>query len=180
MNGTAEHTGLPDTSIDIITAGQAFHWFDQQRTRGEFARILRPDGWVVLLWNDRRRSGSVFLEAYEQLLRTYGTDYAEVNHTGLHRRIARDSLPPPTSRFSPLDHCVSIPSPTTRSSTLMVYAGGTCRFRSFLMLPTRIIKAPSTTSLAFPAGSMPCQPQCLPCRYDSSCRYHTLLCLVAV
>lgn len=85
---TAEATTLPDHSVDLITAGQAFHWFDPAPTRREFARILRPDGWVALVWNDRRTSGAPFLEAYEHLLQTYGTDYARVNH----RRITPDDL----------------------------------------------------------------------------------------
>lgn len=78
---TAETTGLPEDSVNLITAGQAFHWFDPQATRREWTRILRPGGWVALIWNDRRITGTPFLEAYERLLQTYGTDYAAVNHT---------------------------------------------------------------------------------------------------
>lgn len=74
----AEATTLEDASVDFVTAGQAFHWFDQDRARAEFARILRPGGWVVLVWNQRRTSGTPFLEAYERLLHEYGTDYAAV------------------------------------------------------------------------------------------------------
>jgi SAM-dependent methyltransferase len=77
---TAEATTLPDQSVDFITAGQAFHWFDRARCREEFARILRPAGWVVLVWNDRRTESTAFLKAYEQLLLSYGTDYERVNH----------------------------------------------------------------------------------------------------
>jgi SAM-dependent methyltransferase len=78
--GTAETTPLPESSVDLITAGQAFHWFDTEAARKEFARVLRPGGWVVLVWNDRRKRGTPFLEAYERLLKTYATDYAEVEH----------------------------------------------------------------------------------------------------
>jgi SAM-dependent methyltransferase len=93
---TAEATTLPDRSIDLlaklarsaITAGQAFHWFDPEPTRREWARILRPGGWAALIWNDRRAAGTHFLEAYEQLLQTYRTDYASVNH----RRISESDL----------------------------------------------------------------------------------------
>lgn len=76
--GSAEATTLPDASVDFVTAGQAFHWFDRARTRPELARILRPGGKVVLAWNDRKLQGTSFLEAYEGLLQTYGTDYAAV------------------------------------------------------------------------------------------------------
>ncbi|MFT3766413.1 MAG: class I SAM-dependent methyltransferase [Minicystis sp.] len=87
--GTAEATTLPDASADFVTAGQAFHWFDRERARPELARILRPGGWVVLVWNDRRLDATPFLEAYERLLRTYGTDYAAVNHTNVDEAVIR-------------------------------------------------------------------------------------------
>ena len=80
LPGSAESTALPDHSIDFITAGQAFHWFDRPRARREFARILQPDGWVVLAWNERRLDSTPFLKAYEALLLQYGTDYTLVNH----------------------------------------------------------------------------------------------------
>ncbi len=76
---TAEATTLPDGSVDLITAGQAYHWFDPERTRTEWMRILRPSGWVVLIWNTRHTGGTPFLEAYERMLLTYGTDYTIVN-----------------------------------------------------------------------------------------------------
>jgi SAM-dependent methyltransferase len=79
VDGTAEATTLPDASVDFVTAGQAFHWFDHARARAEFARILRPAGWAALVWNERRSSTS-FLVAYEQLLRDYALDYAAVDH----------------------------------------------------------------------------------------------------
>jgi SAM-dependent methyltransferase len=78
IDGSAEATNLPAASVDFVTAGQAFHWFDRQRARVELGRILRPDGRVVLAWNDRRLHGGPFLEAYEGLLQTHGTDYAAV------------------------------------------------------------------------------------------------------
>lgn len=80
VDGSAEATGLPAQSVDLITAGQAFHWFDRARAHSEFARILRPGGWVVLVWNDRRTTSTPFLVAYEQLLERYATDYAQVGH----------------------------------------------------------------------------------------------------
>lgn len=79
VDGRAEETTLDDKSVDFVTAGQAFHWFDPPRARREFIRILRPGGWVVLIWNDRRTAGTPFLEDYERLLLEYGTDYAAVS-----------------------------------------------------------------------------------------------------
>src|SRR5262249_53819214 len=77
-DGRAENTGLPDHRIDIVVAGQAFHWFEPQQTRAEFVRILKPGGWCVLIWNVRELSSTPFLADYEALLQRYGTDYREV------------------------------------------------------------------------------------------------------
>jgi SAM-dependent methyltransferase len=75
--GTAEDTTLDDASVDFVTAGQAFHWFDPERARTEFARILKPAGWVALVWNWRRKDAAPFLAAYERLLEAYRTDRGE-------------------------------------------------------------------------------------------------------
>jgi SAM-dependent methyltransferase len=80
INGAAEATTLPDQSVDLIVAGQAFHWFDRQRARSEFARILKPGGWVALIWNDRRTNSTPFLREYEELLETCALDYRAVDH----------------------------------------------------------------------------------------------------
>jgi len=81
--GTAEATTLPDASVDLVVAGQAFHWFDPPRARAEFRRIFRPGGAIVLMWNTRRVDTSPFLRGYEHLLQRFGTDYREVVHTNV-------------------------------------------------------------------------------------------------
>src|SRR4029079_2278369 len=48
IHATAESTSLEHSSVDFVTAAQAFHWFDRVRARLEFARILKAAGWVVL------------------------------------------------------------------------------------------------------------------------------------
>lgn len=83
VDGSAEATTLPSRSVDLAAAGQAFHWFDRERTRRELARILRPPQRVVLVWNDRKTDGSPFSRGYESLLRRHGTDYAAVDHRNL-------------------------------------------------------------------------------------------------
>ncbi len=85
----AEETTLPHASVDFVTAGQAFHWFDPDPTRREFARILKPGGCVALIWNTRRKEGEPFLAGYERLLRSHGTDYREVYHG---RRASRENI----------------------------------------------------------------------------------------
>ena len=87
VDGTAEQTTLATGSVDVVLAAQAFHWFDRARARDEFARILRPSGVVVLLWNERRVEGP-FLEAYEAVLRELATDYAEVDHRNAQQHVA--------------------------------------------------------------------------------------------
>jgi ubiquinone/menaquinone biosynthesis C-methylase UbiE len=51
--GTAEETGLPDSSADAVTVAQAFHWFDGPTALSEIDRILRPTGRLALVWNVR-------------------------------------------------------------------------------------------------------------------------------
>jgi SAM-dependent methyltransferase len=86
----AEETTLDDAGVDFITAGQAFHWFDREKTRAEFARILKPQGWVVLIWNDRATTTTLFLIAFEKLLKDYSTDYEQVDHRRIDDDVIRD------------------------------------------------------------------------------------------
>ena len=76
--GSAEATTLGDASVDFVTAGQAFHWFEPQAARREFLRILKPDGWVVITWNDRRMEEAQLTHEYEDLLERFGIDYKRV------------------------------------------------------------------------------------------------------
>lgn len=79
---TAENTGLAERSLDLITAAQAFHWFNNEKTRGEFVRILKPAGRLALIWNKRRLEQS-FQQEYHDLLTLHVPDYARLNHTNL-------------------------------------------------------------------------------------------------
>jgi SAM-dependent methyltransferase len=80
VSGTAEATSLPEQRLDFVTAAQAAHWFDREGARREFLRILKPGGWLVMLWNERLTDSTPFLRDYEQLLLDYGTDYQEIRH----------------------------------------------------------------------------------------------------
>lgn len=80
IEATAENTLLPDHSVNTVIAGQAFHWFDKEKSKAEFKRILKPGGQVVLMWNDRRTDTTDFLKVYEDFLQMFGTDYKVVNH----------------------------------------------------------------------------------------------------
>ncbi len=79
VDGSAEATTLADGSVHLVTAAQAFHWFDPQKARAEFIRILKPGGSVVLVWNERK-TDTPFSRAYEEVLLEHACDYAQVNH----------------------------------------------------------------------------------------------------
>ncbi|MFN8488826.1 MAG: class I SAM-dependent methyltransferase [Caldilineaceae bacterium] len=74
VDGTAEATTLAEHSIDFVTAGQAFHWFDFPKARQEFLRILKPQGWAVLVWNVRQPQATPFMAGYEALMHRYAID----------------------------------------------------------------------------------------------------------
>ena len=90
VDGTAENTALPDNSVDFIIAAQAFHWFDREKTPDEFKRILRPEGFVALIWNERELDSTAFLREYENLLKEFGTDYEKVRHDKIDRQTLSD------------------------------------------------------------------------------------------
>jgi SAM-dependent methyltransferase len=76
--GTAEATTLPASSVDLVTAGQAFHWFEPEATRIEFQRILRKPGWAVLVWNRRMEGASQVLDEHHEMLQQFSPDYGRV------------------------------------------------------------------------------------------------------
>lgn len=80
VQGTAEATTLASDSVDLVVAGQAFHWFQPDAAKEEFARILRSPRWVALVWNERPIDSTPFLADYEKLVRRFGTDYEQVAH----------------------------------------------------------------------------------------------------
>jgi SAM-dependent methyltransferase len=80
VDGSAENTTLADANVEFVIAGQAFHWFRPPEARVEFARILKPGGWVVLVWHDRDVVSTPFLRDYEAFLRRHGADYEQVTH----------------------------------------------------------------------------------------------------
>lgn len=67
-DGTAEQTGLPDASVNLITCCQAFHWFNKRVALQEFHRILKPGGRVALMWNERD-STDPFVAEMDEVIR---------------------------------------------------------------------------------------------------------------
>lgn len=80
--GSSEKTSLPDNSVDIITAGQAYHWFDKELAKIEFKRILKEsiDDNIVLIWNTRDNNTD-FNKDLEDFITSYSTDYKKVSQT---------------------------------------------------------------------------------------------------
>ncbi len=82
IDASAEDTGLADNSIDLVTAAQAFHWFNNEATKAEFERILKPGGKLALIWNKRNVS-QPFQQAYHGILNEHAPEYGKVNHMHL-------------------------------------------------------------------------------------------------
>ena len=82
IDGQSEHTGLDDSSIDLITAAQSFHWFKAGNTKREFIRILKPGGYVALIWNQRKIDQPFQIE-YDSMLGKLASDYSAVNHMNI-------------------------------------------------------------------------------------------------
>ncbi|HXG85148.1 MAG TPA: methyltransferase domain-containing protein, partial [Pyrinomonadaceae bacterium] len=74
---------LEPKSVDFVIAAQAFHWFNHEKARAEFKRILKDDGFVALLWNERQLHTTDFLRGYERLLIKFGIDYEQTRHDNI-------------------------------------------------------------------------------------------------
>jgi ubiquinone/menaquinone biosynthesis C-methylase UbiE len=96
---SAEMTTLNEHSIDIVTAGTAFHWFQPEAAKFEFKRILKSPGWVLLVWNVRNMEESALIREYEKLSIHYCKDYCESNAHLLDKSVA-------SSFFSPFEMTV--------------------------------------------------------------------------
>jgi ubiquinone/menaquinone biosynthesis C-methylase UbiE len=82
VNGSSDATTLADESVNMVTAFQAFHWFDRDKARKEFIRILKDPKYILFVWNDRKTTGSDFLEGYEAISQNL-PEYQNVNHRNI-------------------------------------------------------------------------------------------------
>ncbi len=80
VDGRAEATALPERSVDLVAAGQSFHWFDLEKARKEFVRILKAPGWMMIVWNERDSQSTAFMKEYEQVLNRHVTDRSRTAH----------------------------------------------------------------------------------------------------
>jgi len=74
---------LPDASVDLATAGQAFHWFDPARAGTEIRRILKPGGWLVLMWNERAPADAGLQADYDALVRRYAPETRRIRENDI-------------------------------------------------------------------------------------------------
>ena len=70
----AESTTLANHSVDFVTVGRALHWFDYHKALSEFARIVKPQGWVVVVWL-KRKTSTPMLAHYEKLLLAHASEH---------------------------------------------------------------------------------------------------------
>jgi SAM-dependent methyltransferase len=77
INGTAERTGLDSESVDVVSVGQALHWFDPVKTGAEFSRILVNGGYVVIVYNERLNSDGLMRD-YNALVEKNAVNVAKV------------------------------------------------------------------------------------------------------
>lgn len=78
VHGDASASGLPDHSMDVITAAQAFHWFPAEEFRRECLRIGKEDCLVFLIWNERDLK-ALAVQALQELYAAYGRDFRGFN-----------------------------------------------------------------------------------------------------
>ncbi len=104
VNGTAEATTLPDHSVALVTAAQAFHWFDVGKARAEFGRILRPGGTAAMIWNERRRDAGGFTAAYQDLVVRHQADRPAVDSLRVPEEALRQLFSPVGYRTARFDN----------------------------------------------------------------------------
>jgi ubiquinone/menaquinone biosynthesis C-methylase UbiE len=92
VKGTSDKTNLQNQSVDFVVAAQAFHWFEPISTKKEFKRILKDQGYIVIIFNDRKITGSAFAEGYENLMNEFGSDYKQVKHQNVSEKRHREFL----------------------------------------------------------------------------------------
>lgn len=94
INGLAEETGLKNESMDWIMVGTAFHWFDNEKTKIEFKRILKSPGFCCIVWNVRNQKESALIRDYENLILTFSNDYQKSRAQEFDQTIVDDFFSP--------------------------------------------------------------------------------------
>jgi len=94
VDGTGESTGLPNNELDLVVIAQAFHWFEYAASIREFKRILKPNGTLVFVWNDRHTDSPAFSRAYHEMLLEYCPEYESSPHRHVDEVILASAILP--------------------------------------------------------------------------------------
>jgi SAM-dependent methyltransferase len=138
VKGTAEASTLAGASVDLVVAGQAFHWFKVTAARAEALRITRPGAHAALLWNEHPASGSPFLADYERLLRRHASEYDAVVGSRVNEPAMREYL-------GDAMECVSFPNQQSFDADGLV---GRCMSSSYAPEPGHKEHEPLLAGLA--------------------------------
>ena len=90
LEATAEDTGLEAGTIDVVAAGQCWHWFDRPRAAREAARILRPDGRIVIAHFDWIPLPGNIVQATEELIAAHNPTWRYAGGLGIYPAWLRD------------------------------------------------------------------------------------------
>ena len=112
VQGQAESTTLPEASVDLIAVGRAMHWFDWPRAHREFARILRPGGWVLVATNGHRDSGAPVSNRLSEILRKWRSDSVEADTRRDFNERLREFLDTSSWQRTTLHHSMTVDFPT--------------------------------------------------------------------
>lgn len=96
LEGAAEAIPLPDSSVDVVTVAQAFHWFDAAAALEEIARVLRPGGALAILWNERDES-TPWVAEMSRIIRWHERTVSRYQHVSWAETVAA------SGRFTPLE-----------------------------------------------------------------------------
>ena len=125
--GAAQDIQLPDASVDAVFAAQSFHWFEDERAVREIARVLRPDGALVLMWNLPKGPWEPSAQRAEALLLNRAPSASEVSYDPLDLgkgvRLSSDKWAVAGASFEPLQSAW-LPNPQTldRDGLVAYYA----------------------------------------------------------
>lgn len=129
IDGRAEATTLARASVDFVTAGQAAHWFEADAARAEFGRILKPGGWLMLVWNERRREPG-FMSEYETLIARHAPERSRIDTARISRLFGGSGW-----RMAGFDHQQTLDAEGLRgrvASSSYTPLPGTAEFRALM------------------------------------------------
>jgi ubiquinone/menaquinone biosynthesis C-methylase UbiE len=108
VDGTAEAIPLPDASVEVVTVAQAFHWFDADAACNEIARVLKPDGALAILWNERDER-TAWVAEMSRIIRWHERTVSRYQHVDWAEIVGA------SQRFTALEeHAVGWEQPMTR------------------------------------------------------------------